>query len=226
MSDETQFDINSLGLNPEEFTDVDFDKMPTTVGSIVRPPQPGIYLFQLPPAAAIFRGIETIATTDHGQRFQVKFKDEAALLNLSRGNELYNANINNTPRAIGQGDKKQFVSDVLMLLKALEITPAANNNAAHITALLSAGGRQFKAEHTLSTTCNKQRDVYKNGAVVVGLKGCGQQYRVEGYTNKRTGEVTLPIPRDPAGNVLLRFRCHCDAELTSWGRLQGFRSAE
>jgi hypothetical protein len=164
------FDINQLGLNAEEFTDVDFDKMPTTIGSIIRPPQPGIYLFRLPTARALFSAIETVATTDWGQRVTAKFKDDAALLNVTL-NEPYNANLNNTPRFIGKGDNRQAVSDWLMLLKALGVQPEGNNNAAHIRALLSAAGREFKAEHTLSTTCNKQRDVYKNKQVQVGVKG-------------------------------------------------------
>jgi hypothetical protein len=223
-----QFDINALGLNPEEFKDVDFDKMPTTIGSIIRPPQPGVYRFKLPTARAIFTAIKTMATTDWGQRIQVTFKDEAALTNLSLKNEPYNANLNNTPRYIGKADNKQAVSDLLMLLKALGVTPEANNNAAHIKALLSAEGRSFKAEHTLSTTCNKNRDIYKDNKVQAGIKGCGQAYRVEGYT-QRDGTEVWDIPKDENGLVALRFGCatpECGAELTSWGRLQGFRSAE
>lgn len=223
-----QFDINALGLNPEEFLDVDFDKMPTTIGSIIRPPQPGIYRFKLPPARAIFTAIKTMITTDWGQRIQVTFRDESALTNLSLKNELYSANLNNTPRYIGKGDNKQAVSDLLMLLKALSVTPEANNNAAHIKALLSAENRVFKAEHTLSTTCNKNRDIYKDSKVQAGIKGCGQAYRVEGYT-QRDGTEVWDIPKDENGLVALRFGCatpECGSELTSWGRLQGFRSAE
>jgi hypothetical protein len=218
------FDLNQLGLNPEEFNDVNFDKMPTTIGGFTRPPQPGVYLFQLPPAKAIFAAIKPLVTTEWGQRVGVNLKDDAALLNITLG-EPYNAYISNTPRYIGKDENRQAVSDWLMLLKALEVTPDGNNNAAHVKALLSAAGMQFKAEHTLTANCSVKRDIYKDGKVNEGVKGCGQNYAVKGYPGRGGKADTLSIPKDESGLVSLRFACTCGAEVSCFGRLQGFRAA-
>lgn len=220
-----EYDINSLGLNPEEFNDVDFDKMPTTIGTIVRPPQPGIYLFQLPASPLMFPAISTVATTDWGQRVQLKLREEAALKNVTLG-EPYYTSISNVPRYIGRGENRQAVSDWLMLLKALGIQPDGNNNAAHVRAMLSAGGRMFKAESTLTATCSEKRDIYMGGQTMANRKGCGQRYAVEGWPGKNGKPEVLSIPKDENGLVASRFACHCGAELTSWGRLQGFRPGE
>lgn len=220
MSD---FDINQLGLNPETFNDVDFDKMPTSIGGFVRPAQPGMYVVQLPPAQAIFKAIKPIATNDYGQRIAVNFKEDAAFWNVTLG-EPYQAYITNTPRAIGKGENKQFVSDLLMMLKTMGIVPEANNNAAHVKALLQAAGLQVKIDHTLTANCSVKRDIYKDGKVNEGVKGCGQNYAVKGYPGRDGKPDTLSIPKDEDGLVCTRFTCVCGAEVSCFGRINGFRA--
>lgn len=220
------FDINSLGLNPEEFNDVNFDSMPATIGgSFAKPPQPATYIFKMPPAQALFAAINPVATTEWGQRVALKLKDAAALKNTTLG-EQYNGYISNVPRYIGSGDNRQAVSDWLMLLKALGITPEGNNNAAHVKAMLLAADRLFSAEHTLTANCSETRDIYKDGSVQKGVKGCGLRYAVKGYSGRNGKPDTLSIPKDEEGLVATRFLCACGAEVSCFGKLQAFRGVE
>ena len=83
-----------------------------------------------------------------------------------------------------------------------------------------------------TATCSATKDTYHHNPntgrseLRAGTKGCGQRYRVEGYTPKKGGAVVLSIPREEDGKVALRFTCTCGAELRAWPQLQGYRPTE
>jgi len=218
--------LNDLPLNPDTIPDVVVEEQPV-LGSSVLPPQPGTYVFRIASEQAIFNCFATDETADQGQRLRAQFRDEAALYNETLG-EQYNTNISNRVRYVKQGDQRVAVSDMAMVLNAVGVYPEVNTNAGYGEALVKAAGKRFKADHTLTAKCNPMRNIYKDGAEVPGVKGCGWQYAVEGYT-KNDGTKVLPIPRDEDGKASLRFSCanpKCSAEVRAWGQLRGFRSAD
>jgi hypothetical protein len=218
-------DLNDLGLTDEGMSDADFDKMPQTVGGGSKlPPQPGIYRFKLPSQQALFRCFDVLNTSDQGQKIVAVLANESALRNLTL-NDWYSARINNRTRMMKRGDSEVVISDLGMLLKAVDSRPAANaqgiiTNAAYGQALIAASGKEFIAEHTLTARCNPQRDIFKDGKLVPGEKGCKQRYVVEGYAD------VLSIPRNDDKTVAVRFSCKCGAELRCFGELRGYRSAD
>lgn len=219
---------NELKLN-EEAVEGDFENMPTGMSSILTPPQPGIYLLELPSAEILYNCFSTVQHDKQGQRLQVEFKDESALKNITLAGQPYHANISNVTRVINFKAGPVVVSDMAMLLKALEIIPDALNNGGYAQAMLHAGGKRFRGEHALSTNCNPKRDIYVGGEVKKGKKGCGQRYAVEAYQPKTPAgaKIVLAIPRDSENETLIRtqFDCVCGASLRSWGRLRGFKAA-
>jgi len=224
--------LQDLNLNDEGISEADFENMPQTVGSGGRmPPQPGIYRFRLPVLSALASCFEPLNTSDQGQKLVAVLQDEAALFNVTLG-EWYNARINNRTRIIkGRNDNPdRVVSDMGMLLKALKVKPEPVNgivtNKSYGDALISAAGREFIAEHTLTASCDKARDIYKDGKVQVGEKGCGQRYRVQGYAGRDGKPDVMTLPKTPDGKVALRFGCKCTAELRCWSELGGFRPAD
>lgn len=222
-------DLNNLGLSEKAQADVDFDNMPTGIGgSIIEPPQPGIYKFRLPTAPVISGCFDKLVHPDQGERLVAVFRDDSALHNLTLDNH-YNVRMTNVVRYLqrrGQ-DKPLAVSDLAQLLKAVGSIPTGHTNRAYAEALVAAAEREFVAESTLTANCSPSRDTYRPNPVTgrsepSSIKGCGQRFRVDGYT-PRTGPVVYSIPRDDHGKVLLRFSCPCGAEVRAWGSLQGIR---
>jgi len=238
-------DLNALGLNDEGISDSDFDKMPATLGGGGKlPPQPGIYKFRLPPAKALFNCFEVLVTSDQGQKLTAVFTDESSLFNETLS-DWYSARVNNRTRTVKSKNQDVIVSDMGMLLKAVQSKPEANaqgiiTNAAYGKALIAAADKHFLAEHTLTATCNPKRDIYRQvstlnpdtgvaetaGQVIVGEKGCGQRYAVEGWAGKAGRADVLSIPRNDDKTVAVRFSCKCGAELRCFGELRGYRSSE
>ena len=213
-------DLNELGLTDEPIEGVDFDAQPQ--GSAPIPPQPGIYQFQLPPAEAILKCFDKDdSDADQGRRIVAKFMDSAALRNLTKG-DFYRANVSNKTRTINFKSGPVVVSDMAMLLKAVDSMPPGKNNAAYAQALVNAGGKTFMAENRLSVNCSATRDIYKDGDRQEGMKGCGLKYSSSPYTK---GGVTVhDIPKDPdTGLYLINFDCRCGASLRVFGNLQGWR---
>lgn len=222
--------LNDLPLNAEEIDDVDPETVPLLGGGAPLPPQPGTYLFRLPPPEAIFNCFEQEETADQGQRLRAVFSDESALWNETLGAS-YHARISNRTRTVmvndpeNPGQKKPVaISDMAQLLRVVGSLPENKTNTGYGNALIHAGGRRFKAEHTLTATCNAKRDIYRNGAVVPGKKGCGNRYATEPYTPKQ-GKPVGGIPKDSGGKYQVRFACTCGAELRCWGQLRGFKKA-
>lgn len=213
--------IHDLGLNDEP-RGLDFNAMPTGMGSRPVTPQPGIYKFRLPSEDALFNAFDVI---DDGtdKILQVKFRDEAMLFNVSLNN-WYSTNVNNRIRSFKRGEDNITFSDLSLLIAATKVPVPDNPTDTDLAnALVSAAGKEFMAEHTLSTACSSKRDVYRDGKTIPGLKGCGLSYSSDPYT-KKDGTEVLPIPKD-AGALALRFTCSCGAELRAWANLRGFRSA-
>lgn len=213
--------INNLNLSEEELP-LDFATMPS-VGTSRPVPQPGIYRFRLPEVPAIENVLDTDETPD-GQVLLARFQDDAMLFNETT-NEWYSARISNRFRTVKRRNaetgetEERLVSDFGSLLKAVNSTPEIVTNKSMAQALVDAAGRHFIAEHTLTANCSPVRDIYREGKVIVGKKGCGARYAVTKWGK------TLPIPRNEDGTVATRFECQCGAELRAWGQLQGFKSA-
>jgi hypothetical protein len=224
-------DLNNLNLNPSYTSEVDFDNMPTGIGAtFAEPPQPGTFLFRLPPSEVLFSAFEKLVDPEQGERIAVVLKEASALFNETL-KQPYGTRLTNVVRYITRSGSQLAISDMAMLLKAVGSIPDSGSNAAYVNALVKAGGRQFLADNTLTATCSPTKDTYHHNPntgrseLRPGTKGCGQKYRVEGYTPKGGKPPVLSIPHDEEGKVALRFTCTCGAELRSWPQLQGFRPA-
>lgn len=216
--------INELNLRDEKF-DMDFDAVPVGLGSVILPPQPGIYQFRLPAESAIRNCFNVTEDPKLGQIISAILRDDAALWNVTL-DEPYNIRISNAIRFLPRRDDPGApvaISDFAMLLKAVDSPPSINTNSAFAEALIKAYGRTFHAKHVLTGRCDSKRNVFFDGQERQGVKGCGQRYSSEPYTPKK-GEAVWEIPKE-GGKYTLRFRCgKCNrAEIRSWGQLQGFR---
>lgn len=227
-------DLNSLGLKDEAVGEIDFEHLRTQGGMGPMPPQPGIYVVRLPSAAVLQRAFDKIDHPEQGERIAVKFSDEALLLNETLGN-YYQAYVSNTTREVGKEGERTLTSDMAMLLKVVGSIPQPNErgivtNRAYANALLAAAGRAFKIEHALTGNCNDKREIYKDGGVQPGSRGCGQKYAVEGYkpSNGQPPVISIPKAANEAGRVevMLRWECHCGAEIRAFGQIRGFKVHE
>jgi hypothetical protein len=212
---------NELKLTNEE-VEGDFENMPTGMSAVLTPPQPGIYTFTIPAAEVLYHAFNTQQDAKQGQRLVVEFRDEAALL-MDPNAQPYHCNISNRTRVINFKSGPVVVSDMAMMLKALGIVPEAMTNPGFAKAMLAAGGKRFRGEHTLTANCSTKRDIWKDGKEQKGKKGCGQRYAVESYEPRDGSRVVLAIPKDERGQVSTRFTCACGADLRAWGTLRGFK---
>ena len=200
--------------------DVDLDNLPSQGGLIIPPPQPGVYRFRIPHGIA--KGLDTFQT-DSGQRVEMKFRDDLALLNVSL-NQPYPTRITNQERAIGKDGAK--ASDMAFLLDALDIKPKTSTNKGYAEAMLQAQGMEFVAFSDLTARCNPKTDVYKSDeGKIEGLKGCGAAYATRSYT-KKDGTLVTQIPKTSEGTFATEFECSCGALLRCFGGLSKFRAAE
>lgn len=220
--------LNDLELSDEPIGNVDVETVPTF--SARNPiPQPGLYVFRLPPAPVIYNCFKLDNTAD-GQYLIAELREEAALLNETTG-KFYDARISNRPRILQIRNKETglkepvAISDMAQLLRVLGSIPENKTNRAYGDALVHAGEMRFKAEHTLQASCNPKRDVYKNGSVLVGKKGCGRKFALEAY-QPREGRPVYAIPKETDGKYALRFECvDCEATISVFGQLRGFTKA-
>lgn len=228
-------DLNNLGLTPNPW-DINFDELPMGFGSsIINPPQPGTYQFQLPSRDQIEKSFEIIAHPEQGSRLRCTFRDDTALQNLTLS-EPYNTSLSNIVRIITpkkEGKKPFGVSDIASLLKAVGSIPANQTIEGYKDALRAAAGAKFLADHILTATCNKNKDRYAydenvgKSVLQSGIKGCGRRYRLEAWDGGGdVNKAVLAIPREEDGKFALRFSCPCGAEVRAWGSLQGFRPSK
>lgn len=217
--------LNDLPLNAETIDDVDPETVPL-FGGFTPPPQPGTYVVRLPPPDVLFNCFEVEETGDQGQRLRAVFNDVSALWNETL-NQPYNARVSSRVRYIkvndpeNPGQKKDVgISDFAQLLRVVGSMPEAKTNQAYGTALTKAGGKRFTIEHALTARCDPKRDIYKDGAIIKGKKGCGAKYASEVYKG------VIAIPKDEDGFFATRFTCTCGAELRAWGQIRSFRTVK
>jgi len=218
-------DLNELNLPNEELARViDPDELPAQ-GRFKEPLQPGDYTFKLP---QVFRGFESIVGFQNEPQLEARFIDEFALV-VPALNEHFNWKVNTIPRL--RGKDKIPVSDFAYLLKALEVRAAGNTLKDLAQALLVAVEQQstFKGTVKWGTKCSESKDVYKDGAVQAGVKGCGRKYSTDPYTTKKSygpnQEFTrvFPIPQRQDGTYSPTFECACGATLRSWPEIDRIR---
>ncbi len=218
--------INKLNLSDDPLP-LDLKVMPQGLGSRPQTPQPGIYQFRLPEMPAIENCFDVMETED-SQILVAVFADDHMLFNETLG-RFYQGRVNNRFREITQTNRETseketvLISDYGMMLKALKAEPARISNRYLAAALVECAGKSFIAEHTLTASCQKTREIFQKGQRVTGKMGCGKQYAVEAWKGQKSERHQIPVEAD--GKVALRFECACGAELRSWGQLQGFRSA-
>jgi hypothetical protein len=182
--------INKLNLSDTELPGFNVDAMPQGLGIRVTPPQPGVYRFRLPESPAIENVFDTIETED-SQILVAAFNADSALYNVTL-RQPYNARVTNRFREINRlnpetGEKEpMLISDFGMLLKAVDVTPDKVSNKYLATALASAAGREFIAEHTLTANCNPKKEIWVNGEQTKGKYGCGKNYGVEAWKGKKS----------------------------------------
>lgn len=225
-------DLNSLGLKDEAVGAIDWEHLRTSGGMGPLPPQPGIYLMRMPSAAALQKAFEKIDHEEQGERIAVKFSDEALLFNETLQN-YYQAYVSNTTRETGKENERTLTSDMAMLLKVLDSIPKANErgvitNRSYAEAIIAAAGKTFKIEHSLTGNCNPKREIYKDGAVLAGSKGCGAKYVVETYKPRDGSPPPIAIPKeaDDSGKIItcVRWVCSCGAEIRAFGQIRGFKA--
>ena len=206
--------INDLDLVREEIP-VDMNDLPEEFQQRWPQPQPGTYVFVLPEVIKFGKML-----TQRGERLTAQFSGEYSLTALPGGGKV-STNIANAERPFGK-DKK-LVSDMAFLLKALKYTgPALVYSEDYARALSQFGGQRFRADLVRDTTCSLTRDIFKDGAVQRGVKGCGTRYELQPRKGNNGHEI-LGIPKDENGYVE-RFDCKCGASLKAWARLRNFRS--
>jgi hypothetical protein len=223
--------LNDLPLTADTTDDVDVNTVPTFGGGFTPPPQPGTYVGRLPSAEVIFNCFQTQEVPDQGQKLLAVFADESAIT-LEQFNQSYRARISNRVRYVkvndpdNPGEKKSVgISDMAQLLRVVNSIPEGKTNTAYGHALVAAGGRLFKFTHDLTANCDPKRDIYKDGAVIKGKKGCGARYATESYRGGN-GKMVGVIPKDESGKFATRFQCTCGASLSAWGQIKGFRVHE
>jgi len=150
--------FEDLHLLPENPPKVDLNNLPEQRAGEYYLPQPGDYVWTLPPdTSAVFK---TIATPD-GQRVEAVFFGNTALVNEYR--QRLHANINN------RGFGKDGVNDFAYLLAALGFAGALEDNGQYVNALAGSGGQKFRAELTWT---GKSR-------------ATGKQFRLRAFTIKK-----------------------------------------
>lgn len=176
--------LNDLGLSDEKLPEeTDLDSLPAEGFS---QPQPGTYVFTLPKDMENLW--EKFPTTAHGERVKANFKkgDEGDFrLQYMRGDKekgFLSLSLSNMP--IGKRPGK-----LAYLAAALGNKGTYETNKELADALSKHGGEQFIANIVYNA---------KN-------KNTGQKFATRPYTNKTTGEVVAPIPRDNNGAILFEF---------------------
>lgn len=224
------FDINGvmegLGLQDDNEPEIDVDSLPKERSNVPRElPQPGTIRLRLP--GNIKEAIKPVAT-DLGQRIQLQFRDDAALVDAKSGLQI-NYNVSGMEMANKKdGQVVGFSSELARLLKAVGYSGTISSKADQVKGLLSSAGKEFLADAAYETRCNPERPIYRDKAKQA-QNGCGQRYRLkpESYKDRNGQQVTiLPVPREATGVYKQKFECTCGAELGVFLRLSNYRSAK
>lgn len=226
--------LESLGLGKEQLEGTEFDNIPENLGqSFPDPPQPGAYRFKLPTAAQMKSIWAKVDSTNHGERINAIFEDEAALQIVqspggAHNGEEFRWRVSNVPRE--RTKEKILVSDMDLLLRALGVTARPKTNLAYAQALLKQAGREFGATVEYSWRCRDDREIRVDdgtgtGAttVVEGKMGCGARYY------QRDVSKVPSNPADPASPTVypVRITCSnpdCGASVRAFPNLTAFKA--
>lgn len=214
-------DLNELNLIEDQpIEGVDFDNLPPQFGGVRRqPPQPGTYLWTLPPT---IRDFETIAT-DSGPRLKVFFKENSPLTGERADGTTFPFDYQLSNVTFDRGDDGKG-SEMAYLLVAVEMKPADGKLMSYGNALKAAAGRKFLADIEYKVVCSKKKDVWKDGAQVPNRKGCGVIWITEDRKPKPGDKNvfgTIPVGED--GKFVTRFECQCGADLRIFPTLTQYR---
>lgn len=223
--------LEALGLGKEQLEGAEFDQIPENIGqSFPDPPQPGVYRFKLPTSAQMKTIWAKVESSEHGDRINAIFEDDAALKIVQspggeHDGEEFRWRCSNVPRP--RTKEQILVSDMDLLLRALGVTQRPKTNRAYAEALIKLGGREFTATNEFSYNCNPKKEIYvDNGAggqeKVEGKVGCGNRYY------QRDVAKVPSDPSDPASPKVfpLRIQCSnpdCGASIRAFPNLTGFK---
>lgn len=241
MSDSLNDILEGLGDEPFSF---DIDDLPEEGGVRLPPPQPGgAYTWMIPNVnlGELWKSEDTTVDGKPAKRPRLYFTDNplvvvAAPPGMDSGAGLAVA-ITISTRESRRGKDKVLVSDAIYLSRALGQRPTTLKDL--VTSLSKAGGQLFDSDVIWETSCNPKRDVYAEGAVQVGTKGCGQGYgmRPRQYKDKNGAQQKVLVIPKAEGKWLDTFPCQgqrlgangqpeaCGAEIRVFPRLRNFRTA-
>lgn len=223
--------------------EIDFANLPEQFGIRTPIPQPGAgYVFRMPSITQDDDNwIANLQNGDSQPRIGYSFNDGKELVLLALpgttegvGNPV-RFRLTNIERKFDEA--KSAASPMAHLFAhsfSLDLT--GKKNVDYVKALLAISGMAFGATVNWTARCSPDRDIYRpedeeNGVqagVVEGHKGCGQRYALKQRTNKKSGEVTLAIPRGDTGQYLSNFLCatpNCPALISCFVELQNFQPA-
>jgi hypothetical protein len=223
MSDELS--LENLGLIEDGDVSIDVDNLPEERSNVPREiPTPGATLLLSVPAVNMENLSQIVKPlpTDNGQRLMFEFTGANAL-KFSSGIS-FEYTIRGYERQIyDKGEPTgAFTSDLAKFLKACGYKGTLASKKDYLAALIAASGAKFLAENTPRVYCNPKKAIFKDGAKQEQT-GCGAQYELKAWKNKKKGTETLAIPRDAHGTFQTKFECKCGAQLTSWPTLSGFK---
>jgi hypothetical protein len=236
-------DLNSIleGLEDEPFT-FDVDALPEEGGLRLPPPQPGgPYTMAIPKEALVWKAEAATIDGKPTQRPRLYFTDNpltvvAAPVGMDGSGQQMSTTI--TTRESKRGKDKVLVSDAMYLARALSQRPTSLKELVS-TLSSKAPNELFDCDIVWEANCNPKRDIYAEGAVQVGSKGCGQQYsmRPRKYKDKNGAQQTVLVIPKAEGKWLDSFSCEgqrlgangqpeaCGAEIRVFPRLRNFRPA-
>lgn len=232
----------------DEAVQVDFSNLPDQF-SIRNPlPQPGAgYVFRFPTISPDDDNwIADLTNDSKVPRIGYSFSDgkELILLAAPGGPNAENLGmpvrwrLTNIERKFGDDDKSPVSPMAHMLAHSFKLDLTGKTNKSYIQALIAISGRAFGAGVNWTGYCNKERDIYvpadeetgQEGGQIAGHKGCGTRYALKQRKNKKTGELTLAIPRGEDGKFQERFLCagmvqgvQCPALVSCFLDLQNFQ---
>jgi hypothetical protein len=246
---EDTLDLSSIldGLDAEPY--VIPEELPEEGGIRLPPPQPGgPYTVMIPPTWKLEEGstykVED-ATVDGkpAKRPRFYFMDQPLIVIAAppgtEGSSGLNIAVTISTKESRRGKDKVLVSDAVYFARAVFPDKRPTSLREVVQILAGCAGQLFDADVVYEANCNPKRDIYADGQVFEGVKGCGQGYGMRPRVYKdRTGaqQKVLVIPKQN-GKWLDEFPCEgqrlgatgqaeaCGALIRVFPRLRNFRAA-
>ncbi len=228
----------------QEVVNVDFDNLPDQFTIRTPLPQPGAgYVFKLPIVNANDdQWIADLMNDEKQARIGYSFSEgkEFRILDAPGDKSLIGQELRGRITNVEKkwDEEKSAASPFAHLLHAaFGLNLTGRPNLDYAKALIAVSGRAFAAGLQWTAYCNPKRDIYIpedkeagiEGGVQKGTPGCGQRYAQKQRTNKKSGEITLQIPRDPVtGKYEEMFLCagaNCQALVRCFSDFQNFQPA-